>query len=323
MSEEFVHLSVLGEEAPEALVVTPDGLYVDGTFGRGGHTRRILAKLSDKGRLVAFDRDPQAIEAAKAITDPRFSIIHEPFSTMRESLAAIGIVAVDGIFLDIGVSSPQIDDASRGFSFRFDGPLDMRMDTTRGMTAAQWLATADERDIREAISLYGEERFAKAIARAIVASRDAHPLTTTRELADLVAKVVPRNKKDMGQHPATRTFQAVRIEVNHELDELKTALNAAGELLKSEGRLAVISFHSLEDRIVKRFFDRAAHPEREIDPRLPLPQAMLPAPLFDRIVRIKPGAAECEINPRARSAILRVGVRTAEPWRSEDVACGR
>ena len=192
MSEEFIHLSVLGSEAPEALVADPDGLYVDGTFGRGGHSRRILAKLSEKGRLIAFDRDPEAVKAAALIDDPRFRIIHEPFSTMRESLAALGITAVDGIFLDIGVSSPQIDDASRGFSFRFDGPLDMRMDTTRGMTAAEWLACADERDIRHVISLYGEERFAGPIARAIVERRKTAPLATTRELADLVARVVPR-----------------------------------------------------------------------------------------------------------------------------------
>ena len=305
MSEEFIHLSVLGSEAPEALVADPDGLYVDGTFGRGGHSRRILAKLSEKGRLIAFDRDPEAVKAAALIDDPRFRIIHEPFSTMRESLAAVGMTAVDGIFLDIGVSSPQIDDA------------------TRGMTAAEWLATADERDIKQVISLYGEERFAGPIARAIVERRRTNPVSTTRELADLVASVVPRNKKDMGQHPATRTFQAVRIEVNHELDELRTALEAAGELLKPEGRLAVISFHSLEDRIVKHFFDRTAHPEKGIDPRLPLTQDMLPKPLFDDISRIKPSAEECAANPRARSAVLRVGVRTAAPWRSEAGTCGR
>ena len=323
MSEEFIHLSVLGNEAPEALVADPDGLYVDGTFGRGGHSRRILARLSEKGRLIAFDRDPEAVKAARLIDDPRFSIVHEPFSTMRESLAALGITEVDGIFLDIGVSSPQIDDASRGFSFRFDGPLDMRMDTTRGMTAAEWLASADERDIRHVISLYGEERFAGPIARAIVERRKTAPLATTRELADLVARVVPRNRKDLGQHPATRTFQAVRIEVNHELDELRTALEAAGALLKPEGRLAVISFHSLEDRIVKHFFDRTAHPEKALDPRLPLTKDMLPKPLFDDITRIRPGEEECAANPRARSAVLRVGVRTAAPWRSEAGACGR
>lgn len=321
VNESLIHLSVMPEEAPEALVDNPDGLYVDGTFGRGGHSRRILAKLSDKGRLIAFDRDPRAIEAAAQIDDPRFSIIHEPFSTMRESLAQIGVEAVDGIFLDIGVSSPQIDDAARGFSFRFDGPLDMRMDTTRGETAAEWLARASEKDIKHVIQVYGEERFAGPIARAIVADREKAPIDTTKALASLVARVVPRNKKDAGQHPATRTFQAIRIEVNHELDELKAALSAAGALLKPDGRLAVISFHSLEDRIVKHFFDKAAHPERDLDPRLPLTQDMLPPPLFTNIKRIKPSREECERNPRARSSMLRVGIRSAAPWNDEDGAC--
>ena len=223
MSEAFIHLSVLGEEAPEALVGDPDGLYVDGTFGRGGHSRRILEKLSPKGRLIAFDRDPQAVEVAEAgrIRGSRSftSLLDDDGVSCRDRRSS-----ADGIFLDIGVSSPQIDDAARGFSFRFDGPLDMRMDTTRGMTAAEWLAQAEERDLRHVISLYGEERFAGPIARAIVARRKTKPLETTRELADLVAGVVPRNRKDMGQHPATRTFQAVRIEVNHELDELKQRL---------------------------------------------------------------------------------------------------
>lgn len=316
MTESFVHLSVLGEEAPEALVTDPDGLYVDGTFGRGGHSRRILAKLSEKGRLIAFDRDPEAVAEARRIEDARFRIVHEPFSTLEPSLAALGVRAgeVTGIFLDIGVSSPQIDDAARGFSFRFEGPLDMRMDTTRGETAAEWLNRAEERDIRRVIDLYGEERFAGPIARAIVARRAEHPFATTKDLADLVASVVPRNRRDAGQHPATRTFQAVRIEVNHELDELSTALEAAGRLLAPAGRLAVISFHSLEDRIVKRFFERAAHPERELDPRLPIPADRLPKPTFTNPVRIRPGAEECERNPRARSAVLRVAERTAEPW---------
>ena len=317
MTEAFVHLSVLGEEAPRALVANSDGLYVDGTFGRGGHSRRILAMLSERGRLVAFDRDPAAIEAARAIDDPRFRIIHEPFSSMERSLASIGIEAVDGIFLDIGVSSPQIDDASRGFSFRFDGPLDMRMDTTRGETAAEWLARAEEAEIRRVIADYGEERFAGRIARAIVQEREKAPIDTTKALATLVERVVPRNRRDAQQHPATRTFQAVRIHVNRELDELADALEAAGALLKPEGRLAVIAFHSLEDRIVKRFFERTAHPERALDPRLPIPADRLPKPLFDRIERILPGKAECEVNPRARSAVLRVGVRTSEPWRGE------
>ena len=315
MTHAFEHLSVLGAEAPRELVHSPDGLYVDGTFGRGGHSRRILAMLSEKGRLIAFDRDPEAVKAAAEITDPRFTIIHSPFSHMAEALGERGIQKVDGIFLDIGVSSPQIDDPERGFSFRFDGPLDMRMDTSSGVTAQQWLAQADEREIKRILTEYGEERFAGPIARAIAARRAVRPIATTRDLADLVAAVVPRNKKDLGQHPATRTFQAVRIEVNGELDELKKVLNDAGTLLSPGGHLAVIAFHSLEDRIVKRFFERAAHPEREIDPRLPIPADKLPKPLFEGVKRILPSKEECEVNPRARSAVMRSAVRTASPWR--------
>lgn len=307
----------MAQEAPEALVVDPDGVYVDGTFGRGGHSRLILAKLSEKGRLIAFDRDPEAVAEAGRIEDPRFSIVHAPFSEMAGRLASLGVEAVDGIFLDIGVSSPQIDDAGRGFSFRFDGPLDMRMDTTSGVSAAEWLATAEVGEIQRVIREYGEERFAGPIARAIVRRRETNPLKTTRELADLVASVVPRNKKDVNQHPATRTFQAVRIEINHELDELMTTLSDSGSLLRPGGRLAVISFHSLEDRIVKRFFERAAHPERALDPRLPFTQDQLPAPLYEDVVRIKPSERECEENPRARSSILRVGTRTEAPWPGE------
>lgn len=315
---ELIHLSVLAEESPQALIHRRDGIYVDGTFGRGGHTRRILAQLSAQARLIAFDRDVAAIEEAKKIQDPRFRIVHEPFSRMEEVLHAKGITQVDGIFLDIGVSSPQIDDASRGFSFRFDGPLDMRMDTTRGITAAQWLQRASQARITRVIRDYGEERFASAIARKIVQTRESHPLTTTRALADLVASVVPRNKKDMQQHPATRTFQAIRIEVNQELEELRQALRSAVRLLKPRGHLAVISFHSLEDRIVKRFFERMAHPERDIDPRLPMRQEDLPKPVFTDVQRIKPSQQECRCNPRARSAILRVGVRTSYPWAKRD-----
>ena len=323
MTEAFVHLSVLGAEAPRALVTDPDGLYVDGTFGRGGHSRRILGMLSPRGRLVAFDRDPAAVEAAREIDDPRFRIIHEPFSAMREALGSIGISAVDGVFLDIGVSSPQIDDASRGFSFRFDGPLDMRMDTTRGETAAERLGRASEAELRRVIADYGEERFAGKIARAIVSEREKAPILTTKTLAALVERVVPRNRRDAQQHPATRTFQAVRIQVNGELDELAAALEAAGALLKPQGRRAVIAFHSLEDRIVKRFFERTAHPERALDPRLPIPADRLPKPLFADVARILPSKAECEANPRARSAVLRVGTRTAQPWRASGEGCGR
>ena len=314
----YTHISVLGEEAPEMLVYNPDGLYVDGTFGRGGHTRRILSKLSPQGRVIAFDRDPEAIEAAKAITDPRFSIMHRAFSQISPTLHELGIDGVDGIFLDIGVSSPQIDDPERGFSFRFDGPLDMRMDTTRGLTAAQWLAQSKESEIKAALRDYGEERFAGLIARKIVETREVRPIKTTKALAQLVASVVPANKKDPGQHPATRTFQGIRIAVNAELDELRSALYGAVRCLKPQGRLAVITFHSLEDRLVKRFFEQMAHPEHAIDPRLPLTQAQLPSPYFEAIERIKPSQAECDANPRARSAILRVGTRTATPYEAEE-----
>ena len=224
MEKRFAHLSVMAEVAPPMVVTNPDGTYVDATFGRGGHSRRILSLLSPEGRLVAFDRDPQAIESAKEIDDKRFSIIHAPFSHMREELSLKNVDRVAGVFMDIGVSSPQIDDASRGFSFRMDGPLDMRMDTSCGQTAAEWLASASETEIARVIHTLGEERFAKKIARAIVQSRVTDPLVSTQQLAKLVAQVVPANKKDPTQNPATRTFQAIRIHINSELDELSQAL---------------------------------------------------------------------------------------------------
>lgn len=314
----FLHLPVLSQEAPEALVRSPDGLYVDGTFGRGGHSRLILKRLSEKGRLIAFDRDTQAVKAAAEIRDPRFQIIHAPFSSMKASLSAIGIDAVDGVFLDIGVSSPQIDDPERGFSFRFDGPLDMRMDTSSGETAAEWLMRAGMDEITRVIADYGEERFARRIAGAIVAQRKIAPLATTGALARLVEGAVPKNRRDSAQHPATRTFQAIRIQINHELDELREALDAAAGLLRPEGRLAVISFHSLEDRIVKRFFDRARHPEHAIDPRLPVPAGFNDEPWFREVERILPSKREAEENPRARSSVLRAGTRTARSWEPEE-----
>lgn len=310
VSKPFVHLSVMREVAPKELVHNIDGIYVDATFGRGGHSRLILQTLSPKGRLIAFDRDPEAIEAAAEIQDDRFQIIHAPFSRLKEELYALGVTEVDGVFMDIGVSSPQIDDATRGFSFRMDGPLDMRMDTTTGVTAAQWLATAQEREIASVIADLGEERFAKKIARAICQTRSEAPLETTHQLAKLVASVVPANKKDPTQNPATRTFQAIRIHINSELDELTQALNGAMDVVKDGGRIAVITFHSLEDRIVKRFFDKAAHPERDIDPRLPLRPDQLPQPLLKEVHRILPTKEECAENPRARSSILRVATRS-------------
>ena len=322
---EFHHVSVLLEECIQGLAIKPDGIYVDGTLGGAGHSSRIAAKLTT-GRLIGIDRDNVALEAAAERLKPyedRVTLVHANFCDMDEALEKLGIDKVDGILLDLGVSSPQLDDGQRGFSYMTDAPLDMRMNGEDVRDARQIVNTWSYEELKRILYDYGEERFAGPIARAIVARRKTKPLETTRELADLVAGVVPRNRKDMGQHPATRTFQAVRIEVNHELDELKQALDAAGGLLKPEGRLAVITFHSLEDRIVKHFFDRAAHPERGLDPRLPLTNDMLPKPLFDNIERIKPSEAECEANPRARSAILRVGVRTVSPWRPEDGACAR
>ncbi len=313
-SVEFIHKSVLGDEAPEALVTRADGLYVDATFGRGGHTRRILAKLSAAGRVIAFDRDPEAVEAAKAIHDSRFSIIHAPFSRLAEELAARGVDRVTGVLMDIGVSSPQIDDAERGFSFRMDGPLDMRMDTDSGMTAAEWLAKAGAPEIERVLKVYGEERFAGRIARALVARRAVKPFERTADLAQAIAAAVPRSACDPKQHPATRSFQAIRIFINGELDELTAALNAAGSILEPDGRLAVISFHSLEDRIVKHFLEAGAHPERQIDSRIILTARDMPEPWWKDVERVKPSKDECEANPRARSAVMRVAVRTNLAW---------
>ena len=310
----FVHRSVLAREAPQAVVTDPSGVYVDATFGRGGHTRTILSLLSPEGRLYAFDRDPEAVAVAREIDDPRFTIIHAPFSSMRESLAALGMTRVTGVLMDIGVSSPQIDDASRGFSFRADGPLDMRMDTTRGMTAAQWLNTAEAGAIERVLRVYGEEKFSRQIARAIVERRVQQPFSRTAELAELVASVVPRSKRDAQQNPATRTFQAVRIEINGELSELEKALDDAGSLLVEGGKLAVISFHSLEDRIVKQFFEAGAHPERNIDARIALRTSDMPQPLWREVERIKPSREECEQNARSRSAVMRTAVRSARDW---------
>ncbi len=298
-------------EAVEALVTRPDGVYVDGTFGRGGHAGAILARLAPAGRLIAFDKDPQAVAAATqgatAIADPRFEIVHASFATMREALAARGIAQVHGVLLDLGVSSPQLDDPARGFGFRHDAPLDMRMDPTRGETAADFLARADERDIARVIRDHGEERFAAAIAKAIAARRaGGQPVRTTAELAALVARAV--KTREPGQDPATRTFQALRIHVNAELDELAQGLNAALDLLAPAGRLAVITFHSLEDRIVKAFVARESR--ETVDRRAPFAP---PRPLRLRaLARVRPAAAEVAANPRARSAILRVAERTAE-----------
>ena len=303
------HRTVLLHEAIDALVTTPDGVYVDGTFGRGGHTRRLLEKLAPQGRLIALDRDPEAVAAASAgttrVDDPRFSIHHANFAQLPELLAALGTPKVQGLLLDLGVSSPQIDNPARGFSFRFDAPLDMRMDPTRGESAADFLARADEHSITEVIRDYGEERFARQIAKALVARREGgHPVRTTLELSQLVARAV--RTREAGQDPATRTFQALRIHVNAELEALDEALNASLALLASGARLVVIAFHSLEDRRVKTFIARESRDE--VDRRAPF------APAKDMrlisIARIKPSAEETTVNPRARSAILRVAERT-------------
>ena len=309
--ELFQHVTVLLNEAVDALNIQANGIYVDGTFGRGGHSRLILSKLGKEGRLVVFDKDPQAIEVAQALAahDARISVVHDGFSRFQAALDKLGIAQIDGALFDLGISSPQIDDASRGFSFRFDAPLDMRMDTTRGQSAADWLAVASEDEINEVIKNYGEERFSRAIARAIVAQRGEAPIDTTRKLAKIAAQCV--RTRERGQDPATRTFQAVRIFINRELDEVQAVLPQAVECLNAGGRLAVIAFHSLEDRLVKQFI-------RQYSSHVPLPkwamvrEADLPQPPLRAIGKaIKASAAEVAANPRARSAVLRVAERTA------------
>ncbi len=303
------HTTVLLNEAVEALLnntdqnagSAADATFVDATFGRGGHSRLLLSKLSPSARLIAFDKDLEAVAAAAAITDARFSIRHEGFKDIAH-LPAAGIA---GILMDLGISSPQIDKPERGFSFRFDAPLDMRMDTSRGQTVAAWLATASSENIAEVIRDYGEERFAGNIAKAIVARRQARgPISTTAELAQLVADTV--KTREPGQNPATRTFQALRIYINAELEELQQALGASLDVLQPGGRLVVISFHSLEDRIVKQFI--ASHSREVFDRRAPFaaPKAMK----LKALGRIRPGAAEIAANPRARSAVMRIAQRT-------------
>ena len=301
------HRTVLLEEAVDALAIRADGAYVDATFGRGGHSRLILDRLSPRGRLIALDKDPEAVAAAKRISDARFCVVHASFAELAGVLDRLGLEGVDGVLLDLGVSSPQFDNAARGFSFRRDGPLDMRMDTSRGQTAAQWLDTASEAEIREVIRDYGEERFAKQIAKAIVAARQRGPVVTTGQLADIVGAAVRTREKN--KDPATRTFQAVRIYLNQELAHLSLALPQILELLTPGARLAVISFHSLEDRIVKQFMRDAACADVPI--RLPLRERELPQPRLRLIGKpVRPSADEIAANPRARSATLRVAERT-------------
>ncbi|MBT9466565.1 16S rRNA (cytosine(1402)-N(4))-methyltransferase RsmH [Hydrogenophaga sp.] len=299
----WIHHTVLLNEAVQALAINPDGHYVDATFGRGGHSRLILEQLSRQGRLTVFDKDPQAVEAAQALaaSDARLSIRHEGFSHLGE----LGATSVDGVLMDLGVSSPQIDDPERGFSFRHDGPLDMRMDTTRGQSVAQWLETADVSTLSEVIREYGEERFAQQVAKAIDRRRQERgPFRTTRELAEVVAGAV--KTREPGKDPATRTFQAFRIFINAELEELQQALEASLQVLRPGGNLVVISFHSLEDRMVKQFMAR--HSRAVVDRRVPFAE---PAPMALRgLKRVMPSDEEVKANARSRSAVMRVAERT-------------
>jgi 16S rRNA (cytosine1402-N4)-methyltransferase len=306
-----VHRAVLLEEAVDALAVRPDGTYVDATFGRGGHSRSILQRLGKGGRLIALDRDPAALEAARQIADSRFHAVHAGFADLAGILEEEGVRqgGVEGILLDLGVSSPQLDDAERGFSFRFDAPLDMRMDPTRGLSAAEWLATADEAGIATVLRDYGEERFAKQIAAAIVDARTRGTVATTRQLAEIVGQAV--RTREPGQDPATRSFQAIRIFINEELAQLSLVLPQAVDCLAAGGRLVVISFHSLEDRIVKRFLREASQPPR-LPALLPVREADRPRPRLELVGRaVRAGEAEIRGNPRARSAVMRVAERTA------------
>ena len=304
----YSHKTVLLREAVDALKIKGNGVYVDGTFGRGGHSREILSRLGSDGRVIAFDRDPQAVAAAAQLPDPRLTVRQARFSELLDVMRALDVDKVDGVLLDLGVSSAQLDEAQRGFSFRQDGPLDMRMDPQTGQSAAEWLMKASGKEIGEVIKAYGEERFAKQVARAIVAARSQQPLQRTRQLAEIVAKAVPT--REPRQDPATRTFQALRIFLNQELEELEVTLPQCVTCLKPGGRLVVISFHSLEDRITKRFMRTQSQPA--VPDRLPLRESELPGTnlrLIGKAIR----ASECEVaeNPRARSAVMRVAERQA------------
>lgn len=305
------HITVLLNEAVDALNIHADGMYVDGTFGRGGHSRLILSRLGEAGRLLVFDKDPQAVAVANelAAQDARVRVVHNGFSTFQTALDALGIDKIDGALFDLGISSPQIDEGERGFSFRFNAPLDMRMDPTRGLSAAQWLAVADEQDIHEVIKSYGEERFSRQIARAIVSQREEAPIDTTHKLAQLVAQNV--HTRERGQNPATRTFQAVRIFINRELEEVKEVLPQVVGRLNEGGRLAVIAFHSLEDRIVKQFMKQ--HSQHAPLPRwAAVREVDLPQPPLKLVGKaMKPSEQEVAANPRARSAVLRVAERSS------------
>lgn len=304
----FEHETVLKIEAIDALVSDEAGTYVDCTFGRGGHSSELLLRLNESGKLLAFDRDEEAELAAAAVNDPRFEFVRSPFSELEGVISAKGLAGkIDGILMDLGVSSPQLDKAERGFSFRFDAPLDMRMDTSTGQTAAEWLAIASEDDITYVLKTYGEERFARRIAREIVARSETDPLQTTSDLVDICERCIPQREKK--KHPATRTFQAVRIYINQELQEIETALDSALKVLKPGGRLVVISFHSLEDRIVKHFI-RKHTSQPKIPKYIPIQQVDIETPLTAIGKAQFASSSEVDQNPRARSAVMRVAVRT-------------
>ncbi|CAN5367740.1 16S rRNA (cytosine(1402)-N(4))-methyltransferase RsmH [soil metagenome] len=315
------HTSVLLEDSIDALRIKADGIYVDGTFGRGGHSRALLERLADAGAgglLIAFDKDPEAIAVGRQLQaefaergGPRFEIVHASFATLDRALDERDLPFVDGVLFDLGVSSPQLDDAERGFSFRRDGPLDMRMDPTRGVSAADFVNTAAETALSKVIRDYGEERFAVSVAKAIVARRARTVFSRTLDLAQVVAGAVKTREK--GHDPATRTFQALRIFVNQELEELPIALDIAASRLRAGGRLVVISFHSLEDRIVKRFMSDASRMPAEYA-RLPLRESQMPAMRLADVARVLPDDADIEANPRARSAVMRSATRTQAPW---------
>ena len=305
------HLSVLFEESLQGLNIKPDGFYIDCTFGRGGHSQGVLDQLGDSGRLLAFDRDLAAINSVYADEmrkDVRFSLHHGCFSDLEQVVSQMGWLGkVDGVLMDLGVSSPQLDDSSRGFSFMRDGPLDMRMDDSAGLSAAEWLQQVEEKDLVKVLFEYGEERFARRIAKKVLETRDETPILTTLDLAKLIEGVVPKREKH--KHPATRSFQAIRIEINNELEEIKTSLQQAINILGPEGRLVVISFHSLEDRIVKRFIRNECG--RKGNPgRLPVKEADIEQGILKKIGKaVKAGKTELQKNPRSRSAVMRVAER--------------
>lgn len=312
MSQEFKHITVLLDEAVQALVQNPDGFYIDGTFGRGGHSALVLEQLSEQGQLMGIDKDPQAItHAAERFADePRFSIEHGSFAQLQQFVEARGLQGkVDGVLLDLGVSSPQLDDPSRGFSFNNDGPLDMRMDITSGESAADWLARADEKEIADVLYTYGEERHGRRMARAIVAEREKSPITTTARLAEIVSEA---NKSwEKGKHPATRAFQGIRIHINRELEDVEAVLDQALEMLAVGGRLVVISFHSLEDRIVKRFVRKHVKGDEHLPQGIPFTQDQLCQRLKAVGKMVKASDAELSENPRARSAVMRIATKIA------------